>query len=258
MHELSKEFVLGTIRVEGEVDGSVDVDLTRLPLRSVTVKELGYDAQGLQQFEGAFFCSGYSLFDILGSVKVVKRNEKEFSPPIDMYIVVENDRHEQAVFSWAEIFYSQDCFRVLISKSVKAMNPSKLNTKWTLPSEPRLVSAADLRNVRFINRPTKISIKSFSGSYAAGSKQGMYSPFVTVTNGKDSLSITNIEPSTGKRDFTHIGYGHGMGYKGVSTIEGYSLKDIIGRKFEIKNDQLRNFIVVVSSQGWLPGTLQRE
>ena len=135
-------------------------------LRTIPVKELGLE-NDKQLFKGAFFVSGYSLYDILNSKKAKKAAGNTFSPLIDMYVIVENDRGEKAVFSWGEIYFTKESSNVLISKSIQAINPAKTKRKWPLPEEPRLVCGNDLLNVRFISNPTKITVRSYAGEFAA-------------------------------------------------------------------------------------------
>lgn len=244
----TREFAMTSIRLDGEVQSPVEVDLRRLPLRTVSIKEFALDSVGNGQFKGAFSYSGYALYDILNSVKFAKKNEAEFKPPIDLYVVVGNDKGEEAVFSWGELSYAKDNFRVLISKTVKAINPSKLNANWTLPGEPRLVCAGDLNNSRFIGTPTRITVRSCIRSFATGKKESIFSPTITLTSGKDSMTIVEINPSIQPRKFRFVGFGHGMGYKGESTIEGFPLQEVTASKIKLTNDDFKRSIVVVSSK----------
>ena len=242
----SKEFVPGSIRVEGEVESPLTVGLQQLPLRSFSVREVEFDSGGKPRFKGAYAYTGYSLYDILSPVKIDKKNKKEFTPLLDVYFVVSNDKAEKAVFSWGEIFYSRNNFRVLISKSVKSINPSKLKTQWPLPGVPRLICADDLYNARSIDNPSKITVKSFGGTVPVGPKEDMYSATVTVVSEQGTTTIDQIEPSIHPRGFTYSGYGHGMGNKGVSTIEGYPLREVFPMK--APNNILRGGLAVVSAK----------
>ena len=85
-----KSLAVKSITVQGEVQDPGPVDLSALPLRSVAIKEVGLD-NGQPAFKGAYFVSGYSLYDILNSKKVKKSAENTFGPPVDLYAIVEND-----------------------------------------------------------------------------------------------------------------------------------------------------------------------
>jgi hypothetical protein len=244
----TREFTVAPLQVEGEIENPGVVDLSTLPIRSVSVKELGLNESGKQQFKGAFSYTGYSLYDILKTVKVKKTNEKEFSPSTDLFIVVENDKNQRAVFSWGEIFSARAHFQILVSKTVDAINPSKLKAHWPLPSEARLICADDLHDVRFILHPKRIIVRSFSGSFATEKPKDMYSPEISVAMGSQSFKVGEIGASIERRKYSSVGYGHGMGYKGVQSVDGYLLKDIISGIIQLNPADVRTSIAVVSAK----------
>jgi hypothetical protein len=242
-----KEFTMQSIMVDGEVEQPGMVDFAALPLRQVPVKEV-VSQNGKDKFIGTYFYSGYSLFDIITAKKAKKANAAEFRPAVDLYVIVENARGEKAVFSWGEIFYGKDNFQFLISKSVNAINPSKMKMKWPLPSEPRLICSRDIYNVRFISNPTKITVKSFVGTFATTKPADIFSSKIEVSSGSQSATIADIKSTIEKRTYKNVGYGHGMGYKGIKDINGYLLKDILRETINIKNEEIGNSILCISAK----------
>jgi hypothetical protein len=243
-----REFTLAPLRVVGEVETPGTVDFASLPLVKVPVKELGLDESGKKHFRGAFFYSGYSLYDILKSFKVKKANDKEFHPSTDLYLVIENEKKQKTVLSWGEVFYAGNHFQTLISKSVEAILPSKRKTQWTLPTQSGLVCGDDLNVVRFISSPTTITVRSYSGSFAATKGDNLYSPVISITTGTETSTISEIGLSIEQRKYTSVGYGHGMGYKGVQTVEGFVLKDVLQGIVRPTADEMRSCLVVVSAK----------
>jgi hypothetical protein len=242
-----KTFNLESILVEGEVENPGPVDLSRLPLRSLPVKEL---EQGGEEdaFRGAFYYQGYSLFDILDGKKVKKAPANGFSPLVDLYVIAENDAGEKAVFSWGEIFYAQDGLKILLSKQVQAINPSKLQVNWALPQQPRLICGSDLSNVRFLSNPKKITVRSFSGSFATEKPQDIYAPEIRFMVQSKTILIRDINPSIERRRYGGVGYGHGMGYKGVLDVKGAVLKDVLKVLVKLTPEDMRQSIAVVSAK----------
>jgi hypothetical protein len=240
----SKNYAIKSIMVQGEVQNPGPVDLNSLPLRSSAIKELALE-NGKQVFKAAFFVTGYSLYDILDGKKFKKAPENKFSPPVDLYAIIENEKGEKAVFSWGEIYY-RNSFDLLIAKSVSAINPARSNNKWVLPEEPRLMCGSDLLNVRFLSNPTKITVKSYRGNFASEKPKDVYSPEFKIETGAGSTSIGEISPSVEKRILSNVSYGHGMGYKGVLNLTGFRLKDLIESK--INPGDMRDTIAVVSAK----------
>ncbi len=243
-----REFTLSPIRIEGEVENPAVVELGTLPIRSVPVKELGLDESGKLQFKGAFFYTGYSLYDILKTVKVKKANNKDFKPSTDLYLVVENDKNQRVVISWGEVFYASAHFQIIISKEVEAINPSKVKTRWSLPTDSRLICANDINNDRFIPNPTRIIVRSYSGSFATEKPNDVYTPEIKVLMGTQSHIVSEIAASIEQRKYSLVGYGHGMGYKGVQSVNGFVLKDVLNGIIQPNPDDLRTSIAVISAK----------
>jgi hypothetical protein len=240
----SKSYATKSIMVQGEVQNPGPVDINSLPVRSSAIKELAIE-NGKQVLKGAFFVSGYSLYDILDSKKFKKAPENKFTPPVDLYAIVENEKGEKAVFSWGEIYY-RNSFDILIAKSVSAINPARSNTKWALPEESRLMCGSDLLNVRFLSNPTKITVKSYRGNFASEKPKDVYSAEFKIETSAGSTTIGDIGSSVEKRTVSNVSYGHGMGYKGVLNLTGFRLKDLIESK--INPGDMRDTIAVASAK----------
>lgn len=244
----SKTFTVKGIEVVGEVSnpGMVEfVSLSPVPLRSTPIHELALE-NGKQVYKGAYFVSGWSLYDILKGKTVRKAPENAFGPPVDQYVIVENARGDKAVFSWGEIFY-RDGFSIMISRTVQAIDPARAKVAWPLFSEPRLVCANDLLNARFISNPTRITVKSFHGA-GIEKEKGSAAPEFRIVNRSDSTIIGNMPPIVGKRRNQTLLYGHGMGYKGVLDFTGFLLKDVLSVGAKIAPADLGKGIVIVSAK----------
>lgn len=242
-----KEYVLKNIMIDGEVELPGVVDLSTLPLRNVPVKEIIMQ-NGKDKFIGSYYYSGYSLFDILNSKKVKKAEGSDFKPAVDLYVIVENDKGEKAVFSWGEIYYAKDNFQFILSKSVNAINPSKMKMKWPFPVDPRIICSRDIYNYRFIANPVKITVKSFPGVFTAIQTKEIFSPEIKVTCGAQSAVIKDIKSNTEKRMYKNIGYGHGMGWKGVKDVDGYLVKDVLKEHIQFQNEEIGSSVVCVSAK----------
>jgi hypothetical protein len=241
-----KTYTPKSILVQGEVQAPVTVDLSALPLRSVPIKELGFE-NGKQVFKGAYFVSGYSLYDILNRAKIKKASENTFKPSVDIYVIVENDKGEKAVFSWGEIYY-RDSFNILITRTVQSINPARAKVTWPLPDEPRLISGGDLLNVRYIGNPTKITVKSYWESGSAEKAKDIYAPEIKLSTKAGSTSIRDLGPAIEKRNYQSVIYGHGMGFKEVFNAAGYVFKDVVSAHAKLAPERLKNTIAVISAK----------
>ncbi len=239
-----KEYALKSVYVGGEVADPGPVELASLPVRQVAVKELAY-ALGKPQFKGAYFFSGYSLYDILNA-KRVKKAGADFRPETDLFVIVENDKGEKAVFSWGEIYYARDSFNALIYKSARSITTGR-NKDWPLPEAPRLVCSDDLYNTRFIADPSKITVRSAPGTYPGEKHAAVYAAGFNVLAGGKTTAIADIEKLAAERDYVTAGYGHGNGFKGVKATEGFLFKDILAKTAGIAPQDSGPYLVVVSA-----------
>jgi hypothetical protein len=202
---------------------------------------------GTRVFKGAFFVNGYALCDILKSRSFKKAPENTFSSPVDLYAVVENEKGEKAVFSWGEIYY-RNSFDILVTKTIQPINPTRAKASYALPETPRLICAGDLLNVRFINNPTKITVKSYHGSMPKEKPKDIYSPEMNIVTKAGTFTIGDVGSSVEKRTYSDVGYGHGMGFKGNENVSGYLLKDLIAANLTPTPDMLRQWIAIGSAK----------
>ncbi|MFC2134120.1 hypothetical protein ACFLTH_05840 [Bacteroidota bacterium] len=244
----TKEYSLNSIYVGGEVTEPGEVDLSSLPLHGFPMKELELKEDGKYKFIGSYFCKGYSLHDIISPKKVKKINESDFRPFVDLHIVIENEKGDKAVFSWGEIFYSKDNFKIILTKYINSINPSKMKMEWPLSDKPRIVCGNDFSNNRFIEDPVRIIVKSAEGEFASEKGDDIFAPEIILTAGSDEAVIADIDQSIAKRTHTDIGYGHGRGYKGINNYEGYVFKDIISANLKFTDEYLQKGFAVASAK----------
>ncbi|MBU1101225.1 MAG: hypothetical protein KKA84_12565 [Bacteroidetes bacterium] len=242
------EYALGNITVCGEVETEISIELSTLPLRSFPFKEVKQISTDKKRFIGSYFVTGYSLYDIIANVKIKKVNEEEFRPPVDIYVIVENEEGEKAVFSWGELFYSKDNFKSIITKSIAPINPSKGKMEWPVSESTRLICGYDMTNERFISNPTKITLKSAPGEYSKERMENIFSSEIKVIKDDTEIAITEIGDKIRKISFEHIGYGHGRGFKGISQKEGFLLKDILNNVLTFYSNDLRSSLLIVSAK----------
>ena len=241
----AKTFAVKSITIQGEVQDPGPVDLSSLPVRSIALKEVGLE-NGQRVFKGAFFVTGYALYDILKD-KNFKKAQDPFAPPVDLYAIVENDQGEKAVFSWGEIYY-QNSFNILVTKTVQPINPARAKAAYGIPETPRLICAADLLNVRFLSNPTRITVKSYHGSVPKEKPKDIYSPEFTIVTRTGSFTVRDIDRSIEKRTYPDVGYGHGMGFKGIENVSGCLLKDLLASYLKSTPQMLREWIAVAGAK----------
>jgi hypothetical protein len=239
--------------IEGEIANPGKVDFANLPVHSVIVKEALLDSVGGDRFVGAYRYDGYSLFDILNDRILKKANISEFKPIIDLYVEIENEKGDKAVFSWGEIYYPNNLHKILIASGVARIVPSKTKELWPLPVESRIVAGSDLVTERNISSPVRITVKSYPHSFIV--KQGlspMYSSQIDVFNSSKKVAqIADLPVNSGNVTFNTIFYGRGKGIHSTTPFNGVLLKDLLLKEYPVSRDNLKSGIIcIVGKDGY--------
>jgi hypothetical protein len=235
------------ILVTGEVENDMTIDITRLPMHSITIKETTL-TDGKVGFTGAYRYDGCSVYDILDSVVLKKKNEAEFPPIIDLYVEITNDRGETVTFSWGEIYYPVNRHRLMIATSVARIVPSKAKDLWPLPEETRIVAGNDLVTARNISNPVKITVKSLDSKYTVNRNiTPLFSDTMKIcVNGKQRSLLTRLPETVGNERYQTVFYGRGMGIHGTTPFAGGKLADLLHDYYKVSPEALRNGMVVIA------------
>ena len=237
--------------VEGEITNPGKVDFTKLSLHSVIVKETLLDSAGSDRFVGAYRYEGYSLFDILDRKILKKANSDVFSPIIDLYIEIENEKGEKVVFSWGEIYYPNNLHNIIIATGVSRIVPSRTKDLWPLPVTSKIVAGKDLVTERNISDPVKITIRSIKKSFpVVKGMSPMYSSEFRLFNFEKEVAV--LAPSEPEKiKFSTIFYGRGKGIHSTSPFNGLFLKDVLTVYFPVSRKNLQSGIMcLVGKDGY--------
>ncbi|MBN1107536.1 MAG: hypothetical protein JXR66_04485 [Bacteroidales bacterium] len=237
------------LTISGEIENPGKVDFSSLPVHSVIVKEALLEPSGENRFTGAFRYDGYSLFDILNKCVIKKANAEEFNSIIDLYVEVENENGDKAVFSWGEIYYANNLHRIIIASSVSRIVPSKTNELWTIPGNSKIVSSPDLITERNIENPVRITVRSYPESFPT--TQGLsplYSEkIILYRNGNRAGEITSIPDTLREVSYNTIFYGRGRGIHTTWPFTGYMLKELLMKYYPVSNEALAHGIMCIAA-----------
>lgn len=246
------DLAIKSISIEGEIENPGIVDFSKLPLRSVIVKETLLSDNG-DKFVGAYRYDGYALYDILNCIKLNKKNKKEFNPIIDLYLQIENEKGEKVNISWGEIYYPNNLQEIIIASKVMRIIPSKTNELCPLPKVSKLVIPRDLITERNISNPVKITIKSYPKSFVTvKGLQDLYSPTIDIYNENQMVETINENPKNLPiKEFNTIFYGRGRGIHSTQPFTGVMLKDIMKKHIPFTQKNIREGIfLIVAKDGY--------
>lgn len=229
------------LTLDGEIGNPGEINLQQLPIHSVIVKETLLNTDGSNKFIGAFRYDGYSLFDILNSVVLQKKNAEEFPPIIDLYIEVSNDSGEKVIFSWGELYYPNNLHNIIIANAVMRIVPSKTKELWPLPQTSKLVVAPDLLTERNISNPSRITVRSADASFKIQKDLSpMFCESFKLTTGKGKeIIIRDVPKNLNRITYNTIFYGRGRGIHSTTPFTGYLLKQVIEPYYELSKANLQ-------------------
>jgi beta-aspartyl-peptidase (threonine type) len=235
------------ILVTGEVAEEMTIDLNKLPLHSITVKETALTG-GAASFVGAYRYDGYSLYDILDKIVLKKNNEAEFPPIIDLYVEVANEEGESVIFSWGEIYYPVNRHRIMIATSVARIVPSKSKDLWPLPQQTRVIAGNDLITERNISNPVRITVRSLDSRYEINKNMSpMFSETMRIcVNGKQRSNLKELPETGSEMRYQTVFYGRGMGIHGTTPFTGRMLSDIISEYYTLSPEVLQKGIAIIA------------
>lgn len=231
--------------IDGEIENPGFADFSKLPLRSVIVKEALLDDNGANRFTGAFRYDGYSLFDLLEHRMIKKLNGEIFNSVIDLYVEAENGKGEKVLISWGELFYPCDMHKILIAGAVARIVPTKTLDMWVLPESSRLVAAPDLVSERNISLPERLTVRALNDlSPVNKGMTPMYSGEIKVLiNGKHVDTIKEIPGSIRTETYDAIFYGRGRGIHSTTPFTGVMLRKLLMPYLPVDSAKLRNGMI---------------
>ncbi len=238
--------------VSGEILNPEQAYVDQLQSCSVVVREYAQGRRGVEhEFKGAFQYTGYSLSDIVKDFIVSKNNKGEFGLNHDLYVVVENDKGESAVFSWGELFYSMHNHDIIIATHVQPVYPTASDDRWDLPENIRLVAANDYLTVRNIDKPSRIVIRSFPETFPG--KKGvrpLFSPEFEIKGPGTSVKVLG-GPGTGiskNADQQLVFFGMHKGLRGIKDFEGVPLSDVLRKNYSFSDNDLAKGIIAIGAK----------
>lgn len=242
----------GEIIIGGEIENPGTASLDGLSKHTIIVKEALPGEDGKNNFTGAYRYDGYSLFDILNNRILKKKNKDEFSPVIDLYVEIENDKGEKVVMSWGEIFYPNNLHNCIIATEVTRIVPSKTGDLWPLPSERKLVIGNDLLGERNISNPTKITVKTPSRSIPVNRDlKPLYSNKISITSGTTTSGVIDSISEKSLVTYNTIFYGRGRGIHSTTPFKGAKLNELLAAYVRPDHANLRNsLLLIVGADGY--------
>ncbi len=234
--------------LSGEVLNPGKASTKGLLARSVVVKEIVFvSGSEEKQFSGAFRYTGFPLADLVSDLVVDKKNKDEFGLNLDLYVVVENNKGEMAVFSWGELFFSRDGKNIILATEVAPIFPTSSDDRWDIPSRIKIVAGNDLLSVRNIEDPVSIRVVSFPASFPGAKGSEIIAPQINIKSGERTIVIDKIGTDEASYTFTTAFFGLHMGLRRISDFSGYSFGSVLKKSCDILPSDLRSGLICLGA-----------
>ncbi len=210
------------------------------------------------KFEGTYRYSGIPVLHILEGIAPKKPENAPFDRPLDMVVTFVSSAGKQSHFSYGELTMTDDSNPVILAYSREELLPShesKEPYKWNIHKGDveglKLVCPAEKDSSRYLDDVVKIVLREIDvdNSILPVMQKGLKcsSDSVKIVDGERIAPLnTSGVKSVSIEDWVKT--GHGQGFKGISSAEGYNLISIIQRNFPDAGPE--NYFLIAACDGY--------
>ena len=189
-------------------------------------------------FQGAYIYVGIPVFNILEGVapSFPEGSPRDF--PTDFLVTFVSGSGDKVVFSYGEILMADDNSPVTLAFHREELLPTKDPQSYTLNmrKDPlaglRLIAPRDADTARYLDNVTSIvfSVPDVDEKRLPPRRRGFECTpdAITIIDGQKTYAAS-IQDVARAPLATWVKVGHGQGFKGISTVEGYDLGSFIER-----------------------------
>lgn len=194
------------------------------------------------EFEGTYTYIGIPLYFLLEGIAPKKPKDAAFDSPLDMVVTFTSKDGKKVNFSYGELTMADDSRPVILAYNRKQIVPSHEDTAKTYTHNThksnvtglRVISPGDPDTARYLDNVTTITLRSpkvpFQGLPATVKGKKCSSDGITCVSktGSAPVSLAGV-PRTRVNKWVRT--GHGRGYKGTATAEGFNLRALLRTNF---------------------------
>lgn len=208
-------------------------------------------------FLGSYIYAGIPAFNILEGVAPSFPENSPVNFPTDFLVTFVTASGEKAVFSYGEILMSGDDSPVTLAYHMKELLPTKdpesyaLNIRKAPLDGLRLVAPRDADTARYLD--DVVSIVLSTPEVGEGLLPVRKKAFeciagdIAIIEGRDTYPAS-FQGVLRSDTAAWIKVGHGKGFRGISTVGGYSLRSFIEKN--VPDFSLDDFFLFASCDGY--------
>ena len=210
-------------------------------------------------FEGTYRYTGVPVINILEGIAPEKPEDAAFDRPLDMVVTFISSSGKQSHFSYGELTMTDDTRPVILAYSRKELSASKATPEkpYTLNKHKddvtglRLVCPGDKDTARYLDDVKKIVLRdvdvdnSILPEMLKGFKCYAHSVRTIYKKKIRPLELKGTEAASVEN---WLRTGHGQGYKGISSAEGFKLRSVLRKNFPGAGEN--NYFLFVACDGY--------
>ncbi|MCU0846189.1 MAG: hypothetical protein MUC76_14865 [Spirochaetes bacterium] len=211
------------------------------------------------KFMGTYRYSGIPVLHILEGVAPKKAENAAFDRPLDMIVTFENADGERVHFSYGELTMTDDSEPVMLAFDRREVLPSEPKKDepytWNAHRENlkglRLVCPAEPDTARYMDDVKRVLLREaeVDNSLLPVMRKGakcVSTGLSVVEKGKQRpVMLDGVKRAVSDG---WVRTGHGKGYKGISSAEGYNLASLLAKNFPGCGP--KNFFLFVACDGY--------
>ncbi len=209
------------------------------------------------EFEGTYIYVGVPVFNILEGVAPAFREDSLMDTPTDFLITFSSDSGKKVCFSYGELLMTDDEAPVTLAFYRQELLPSKDPEKYTVNIRKRglhgfrLIAPRERDTARYLDHVERItlSVPTVHSDLLPERRKNFdcAATDITALLG-DKVFMTGFDGVEKVRVDEWIRVGHGKGYKGTASVEGYSLRSFL--KLNFPGCGFDNYFLFVSCDGY--------
>lgn len=226
------------VRITGAVRHPMSVkvqDLAKFEHVDVRTTEVTHDGK----FHGVFTFRGVPLKTLL-DISHIEKEQKDFSKPVDLAILVRNKSGKQVVLSWGEIMYRNPADVILAydATPIKPHHPvpyekaSAREKDWQDQLKravvfPKLVLENDFYTDRALEDVVHIEVVDLKPILKTDRKKHLFSSRLSIVSGGKTLAVLDDLAKYAHAEVMTKPVGDGTGYHGLQLCSGVPLARVI-------------------------------
>ena len=208
-------------------------------------------------FQGTYIYAGIPVFNILEGIAPAFPDESLVNTPTDFLVTFTSDSGEKVDFSYGELVMTDDNSPVTLAFFREQLLPSSDPEKYTTNVHThglqgfRLIAPRERDTGRYLDNVKNItlSIPAVHNDLLPKRQKNYNCTADEITLiSKDGISNTSFQGVEKNHVDEWIRVGHGKGYKGTSSVQGYNLASFL--KQNLPRSCLDGYFLFVSCDGY--------